>query len=138
MAIDFRILCALILFVSLTFTGCLNVGVRDLSQGVSLPLGSPALSSDPYVIPFAHDVETLTSSRLPATESVVGLSMFPSGRDFVPSPVRFSRNSDGSISLHSDGSPVSLLHGLDPALVDPALLPFLFPSCDVPVPPRSR
>lgn len=136
MAIDFRILWMLILVVSVT--GCLNVGVRDLPQGAVLPLGSPSLYSGARVFSFDHDVETLTSSRFPAAGRSVGFSMFPSRNDFLPSPVRFSRNSDGSVSLHSEGRPVSLLHGLDPALVDPALLPFLFPSCDVPVLPISR
>jgi hypothetical protein len=135
-AIGFRILWMLILVVS--FTGCLNVGVRDLSSEAMLPLGSPSFASGSQVIPFIHDVETHTPSRFAAAGRSVGFSMFPSGKDFLPSLVRFSRNSDGSVSLHSEGRPLSLLHGLDPALVDPALLPFLFPSCDVPVQPRSR
>jgi hypothetical protein len=59
----------------------------------------------------------------------------PAGAFSGPSTLQLSKKGDGSISVLSDGRSVSLLRGLDPALVNPAVLPFLFPSCDVPVPP---
>lgn len=53
---------------------------------------------------------------------------------FGTSILRLSQNEDGSIAVLSDDRSVSLLQGLDPALVNPAILPFLFPSCDIPDP----
>jgi hypothetical protein len=42
-----------------------------------------------------------------------------------------SKNGDGSIAILSDGRCVYLLRGLDPARVNPAVIPFLFPFCNV-------
>ena len=63
------------------------------------------------------------------------LTAMPAAAFFGSSTLHLSKNGDGSISVLSDGRSVSLLRGLDPALVNPAVLPFLFPSCDVPVSP---
>ena len=71
-------------------------------------------------------------------ESSPLLTALPAGDFFGSSTLRLSKNDDGSISLLSDGRSVSLLHGLDPALVNPAVRPFLFPSCDVPLLPEMR
>ncbi len=60
------------------------------------------------------------------------LTALPASDFFGSSTLRLSRNDDGSVSVLSDGRSVSLLRGLDPALVNPAVRPFLFPSCDVP------
>ncbi|MEI8014832.1 MAG: hypothetical protein WCH20_08345 [Nitrospira sp.] len=60
------------------------------------------------------------------------LSALPASDFFGSSTLRLSKNGDGSISVLSDGRSVFLLRGLDPALVNPAVRPFLFPSCDVP------
>ena len=57
---------------------------------------------------------------------------------FGSSTLRLSKNGDGSIYVHSGGRSVSFLQGLDPTLVNPAVLPFLFPSCTVPVSPAKR
>jgi hypothetical protein len=65
------------------------------------------------------------------------LPAMPADAFFGFSTLHLSQNRDGSISVYSDGRSVSLLGGLDPALVDPAVLHFLFPSCDVPVTPAG-
>ena len=61
------------------------------------------------------------------------LTAMPAATFFGSSTLRLWKNGDGSISVLSDGRSVSLLRGRDPALVNPAMLPFLFPSCDGPV-----
>ena len=71
-------------------------------------------------------------------ESSMRLTTKPVSAFFGSSTLRLSKNGDGSISIHSDGRSVSLLQGLDPTLVNPAVLPFLFPSCTVPVSPAMR
>jgi hypothetical protein len=65
-------------------------------------------------------------------ESSPLLTALPSGAFVGSSTLRLSQNGDGSISVLSDGGSISLLRGLDPALVNPAVRPYLFPSCDVP------
>ena len=66
------------------------------------------------------------------------LIALPASDFFGSSTLRVSKNEDGSISVLSDGRSVSLLRGLDPALVNPAVRPFLFPSCDGPLLPEMR
>jgi hypothetical protein len=68
-------------------------------------------------------------------ESSPLLTALPAGDFFGSSTLRLSKNGDGSVSVLSGGGSVSMLRGLDPALVNSAMRPFLFPSCDVPVSP---
>lgn len=49
------------------------------------------------------------------------------------SSLRLVQDDGGSILLHSDRRFGGLFRGLDPSLVDPAVRPFLFPSCNVSV-----
>lgn len=133
MAIGSRILCLLILVASLT--GCLDVGARDVSQGAVLPLASPSLSFGAQVLPFDHDGGIPATSGVSDGGSSSVFLLLPAGNELSASSIRLSKNGDGSVSVQSGGRPISLLRGLDPALVNPALLPFLFPSCDVPVLP---
>jgi len=67
---------------------------------------------------------------LPAT--VLGVGSLPAWRI---SSIRLVHDEGGSILIHSDRQSESLLQGLDPLLVHPAVRPFLFPSCDVAVLP---
>ena len=46
------------------------------------------------------------------------------------SSVRLVQDAGGSILILSDRRSGSLLQGLDPSLIQPAVRPFLFPSCD--------
>jgi hypothetical protein len=69
---------------------------------------------------------------VPMDESSPILTALPAGDFSGSSTLRLSENDDGSISVLSDGRSVSLLSGLDPALVNPAVRPYLFPSCEVP------
>lgn len=62
------------------------------------------------------------------------LTAMPVGISSVSPTHHLSQNSDGSISVQSDRLPISLLRGLDPAQVNPTVLPFLFPSCDAALP----
>jgi hypothetical protein len=63
---------------------------------------------------------------LPAT--VLGVGSLPI---WHVSSLRLVQDDGGSILIHSDRRSESLLQGLDPLLVHPAVRPFLFPSCDV-------
>ncbi len=67
---------------------------------------------------------------LPVT--VLGLGSLPV---WHVSSLRLVQDDSGSILLHSDHRSESLLQGLDPSLVHPAVRPFLFPSCDASVLP---
>ena len=85
-------------------------------------------------------IESSGRSAFPGAlqESSMRLTAQPVSASFGSSTLRLSKNGGGSISIHSDGRSVSLLQGLDPTLVNPAVLPFLFPSCTVPVSSAMR
>lgn len=97
-----------------------------LVWGLSL-VWSLAACAGLSVVGVAHQA-TPSFLREPSTV----LTARPTDTFFGSSTLRLSKNGDGSISVLSDGRSVSLLRGLDPALVNPAVRPFLFPSCDVP------
>jgi hypothetical protein len=115
-------------------TACARFPLVDVShQTIPSPTHSPIRASDagsatgdsrgrsPVPVSF-HEPSTLLTAR-------------PADAFFGSSTLHLSKNEDGSISVLSDGRSVSLLSGLDPALVNPAVLPFLFPSCEVPAAP---
>lgn len=133
MAIGSRMLFMLILATS--STGCLNVGAHDIQYGTSLPLAATSITSSSQALLFSQvAIVQLTSDNSVAGNSSLFLPL-PAGSGVSSSSVRLSVNADGSVSVHTNGRSVSLLHGLEPSLVNPALLPFLFPSCDVPAVP---
>lgn len=133
MTIGFRILCMLIL--AALHTGCLNVGIHEVPQGIALPLAAASIASNAQVSWFSHgETSQPTFGRPGAGNSSLFLPL-PAGSDLSPSSVTLSENTDGSISVHAIGRSVSPLRSLDPSLVNPDLLPFLFPSCDVPAVP---
>ena len=68
-------------------------------------------------------------------EPAMALIAIPTGVFFGSFPLHLEQNGERSISALSDGRHLSLLRGLDQSLVNPDLLPFLFPSCDVPALP---
>lgn len=130
MAIGFRLLCMLILAAS--STGCLNVGIHDPPQGTVIPFASPSIASNAQASWFSYgEIPQPTFGHPGAGNSSLFLP-FPAGIDLSSSTVTLSTNADGSVSVHANGGSISLLRGLDPLLVNPDLLPFLFPSCDVP------
>lgn len=49
---------------------------------------------------------------------------------WAPSSMSLVRHPDGSLSVYSARPATLPIQGLDPSLVNPDLLPFLFPSCD--------
>ncbi len=114
--------------------------VWSLAACARLPLGDvphqtiPSLMLSPVRALGADSVAGDYRGRfaVPMNESSPLLTALPSGAFVGSSTLRLSKNGDGSISVLSDGGSVSLLRGLDPALVNPAVRPFLFPSCDVP------
>lgn len=93
------------------------------------PVTVLALASSPVMIPissrpFTEDEGTSTT----LFRSVTGAARYVSS-------VHLNQDDAGSILLHSDRRSESLLQGLDPSLVHPAVRPFLFPSCDASVLP---
>ncbi len=105
-------------------TGCVHLDRRDV-----LPVTGLGFVSLPVVIPV--------SSR-PITEDEGASTSFlrsVTGAAWHVSSLRLVQNDGGSILILSDRHSESLLQGLDPSLVHPAVRPFLFPSCDVSVLP---
>ncbi len=133
MAIGFRILCMLIL--AALSSGCLSVGIHDAQHGTVLPLAAPSIGSNAQAIWFSHDEIPQPIFGRPGAGSSSVFFALPAGSDVSSSSVRLSVNADGSVSVHANGGSVSPLRGLDPSLVNSDLLPFLFPSCDVPALP---
>jgi hypothetical protein len=132
MGIWFRLAWVLSLACSLTACAALPPGVVVHQTTLSLT-SSPIRASD------AGPVVSDSSERSALPVTVHGpspvLTAMPAAAFFGSSTLHLSKNEDGSISVLSDGRSVSLLRGLDPALVNPAVLPFIFPSCDVLVSP---
>ncbi len=105
-------------------TGCLQLDRRDV-----LPATALGFVSLPVVIPV---------SSKPLTEDEgesISLLRSLAGTAWHVSSLRLVQDDGGSILLHSDRRSESLLQGLDPSLVHPAVRPFLFPSCDISVLP---
>lgn len=109
MAIGSHVLYPVVLAVLLI--GCQNVDLRNRLTGVN----------------------ALMASVEDDLERAVIISLLPAEINLSSSSIHLLEGGDGSIALRSAVPHDSLLRGLDPALVDPAVLPFLFPSCDVPV-----
>ena len=130
MAIGFRLLCMLIFAASPL--GCVNVGIYDTPQGTVFTHAVPAIASNAQVSWFSHGEISQPAPGRPDTGNSLLFLPLPAGSDLSSSSVRLSANVDGSVSVHTSGRSVSPLRGLDPSFVNPDLLPFLFPSCDVP------
>ena len=130
MAIGFRLLCMLILAAS--STGCLSVGIHDAPHGTALPLAVPSIASNAQASWFSYGEIPQPAPGRPDTANSLLFLALPAGSDVSSSSVTLSANADGSISVHANGRSVSPLQGLDPSLVNSHLLPFIFPSCDVP------
>jgi len=135
MGIWCRVVVVLSLAWSLTACGGLPLGDVAHRAIPSLVL-SPIRTSD--ASPVAIGSGDRSAVPVSFHEPSPILTALPTGAFFGPSALRLSKNGDGSISVLSDGRSVSLLRGLDPALVNPAVLPFLFPSCDVPAAPSMQ
>ena len=132
MGIGFRL--AWVLCLAWSLTACATFPVGDIShQTISSLALSPIRASDAGLVVSSSN-DRVGGSASPNAPSTV-LTAMPAGVFFSSSTLHLSKNGDGSISVLSDGRSSSLLRGLDPALVNPAVLPFLFPSCDVPVSP---
>lgn len=80
----------------------------------------------------ATDYRDQSAVPVSLTAPSIVLTAMSVGAFIGSSSLHLSQNEDGSISVLSNGRSDSLLRGLDPLLVNPDLLPFLFPSCDVP------
>ena len=125
----FRLVCGLSLVCSLTACARLPLGdiphqtIPSLMLSPVRALGADSVAGDSSgrssIPTYFHEPSTLLTAR-------------PAADFFGSSTLRLLKNGDGTISVLSDGGSVSLLRGLDPALVNPAVRPFLFPSCDVP------
>ena len=133
MTIGFRFLCMFMLAAA--SISCVNVGIHDASHGTALPLAGPSIGSNAQAIWFSHGEIPQPAFGRPGAGSSSVFFALPAWSDVLSSSITLSTNADGSVSLHTNGGSVSTLRGLDPALVNPDLLPFLFPSCDVPAVP---
>jgi hypothetical protein len=120
----------LVLSLAWSLTACTGLPVGDVARHAipSLAL-SPSRTSNAG--PLAGDSGYRSGIPVFLREPSPVLIALPASDFFGSSTLRLSRNDGGSISVLSDGRSVSLLRGLDPALVNPAVRPFLFPSCDV-------
>ena len=123
---------AWVLCLAWSFTACAAFPSADVVHQTSFPLASAPLWVS-YAGPVAIDSGDRSAVPVSFNEPSTVLTAMPAGAFFGSSTLHLSQNGDGSISVLSNGRPDSLLRGLDPALVNPAVLPFLFPSCDVPV-----
>lgn len=130
MAIGSRILYMVMLGASPI--GCMSVGIHEAPQGTVLPLSAPSIASNAQSFLLSHRETPQPALGRPGAGSSSVFLRPPAGSDVSSSSVTLSTNDDGSISIHAIGRSVSPLRGLDPSLVNPDLLPFLFPSCDVP------
>lgn len=130
MGIRFRLAWVLCFAWSFTACGIFPVG-DDAHQTIGSFARSPVRTSD------AGPVVIDSGQRFGVKESSAVLTAMPVGVFLGSSTLRLSQNGDGSIAVRSAGRSLSLLRGLDPALVNSAVLPFLFPSCDVPVTPAG-
>lgn len=114
----------LILLGLSVLTGCPQLSRHDV-----LPVTVQDFVSLPVVIPV---------SSMPLMEDVGESTTFPrsvTGTAWQGGTVRLVHDAGGSIHIHSDRRSGSLLQGVDPSLVHPAVRPFLFPSCDAVVLP---
>jgi len=134
MGIWFRLACAFPIAWSLTACAALPTGVV-VHQTTLFLTSSPIRASDAG--PVASDSGERSAVPVSFHEPSAVLTAMPATAFFGSSTLHLSKNGDDSISVLSDGRSVSLLRGLDPALVNPAVLPFLFPSCDVPILPAG-
>ncbi len=104
-----------------SLTGCAGVG--DLSPASLFALNPTTITPMNLESPAAMSFSGNSS----------GLLMPVSMGTFLPaSALSLSERGDGAVSIRSDGKRLPFLSGLDPADVNPAVLPFLYPSCDVP------
>jgi len=95
-------------------------------------LASSSIASHPQRLPVSSESTGPFTPGLPDSGNS-GLFMLQSpGNAWNPPSISLIRHLDGSLSVHSESRSVSPMQGLDPSLVNPDLLPFLFPSCDGP------
>jgi len=130
--------CRVVVVLSLAWslTACARLPVGDVAHRAipSLAL-SPIRTSDAGPVAIGSGDRSAVRVAFKAPSPV--LTALPAAAFFGPSTLRLSKNGDGSISVLSDSRSVSLLGGLDPALVNPAVLPFLFPFCEAPAAPAG-
>ncbi|MDP1945999.1 MAG: hypothetical protein Q8L77_00735 [Nitrospirota bacterium] len=114
-----------------SFTACAGLSIGDLAHQTI-----PSLALSPIQASIAGPVASDQSAvSVSFNEPSMVLVAMPAGAFFSASSLYLSQNENGSIAIHMNGRSFSPLRGLDPALVNPDLLPFLFPSCDVPAVP---
>ncbi len=101
-------------------TGCLHLDRRDV-----LPVTVLGLVSSPVVIPVS------SRSLMEDEGASTGLFRSMTGIAWHVSSLRLVQDDGGATFLQSESRSGSMLEGLDPSLVHPAVRPFLFPSCDL-------
>lgn len=124
---------AMVLCLAGSLTACTTFPVGDISHRTIPSLSLSPLGASDAGLVVNNSNDRPGGSASPNAPPTV-LTAMPAGIFIASSMLHLSKNGDGSISVLSDGRSGSLLRGLDPALVNPAVLPFLFPSCDAPLP----
>ena len=120
-------MCALLLLWLLT--GCAGMGDLPRTTFFSRP---PSLMT-PMTVERDKLSGHVSDRDAPSSVKNSGFLMPVSLDLFLPSSAPLlSQHGDGSVSIRSDGRRLPFSPGLDPADVNPAVLPFLSPSCDVP------
>lgn len=90
----------------------------------------PLLSTPSDLVGPSAPITSQSASAFPVLRRGPIVPPTPAVQRSDAPPIGLRQNGDGSITLRSDVRSSSLLHGLDPSLIDPAVLPFLYPSCD--------
>ena len=122
---------AWILYLIGSITACAGSSISKFAHQ-TIPSRVLSLPQTSVAGPVASDSSDRSAIPVSFHEPSMVLTAMPAVAFFSASSLYLSQNEDGSIAIHTNGGSVSTLRGLDPVLVNPDLLPFLFPSCDVP------
>lgn len=116
-------------------TGCMNQGMsHGPDAGISV-LAYPAIVAHTQVLPSADMGAARPALDIPGAGTAENVMLRIAQRERSSPLIRLVQHDDGSVAVYSGGRSASLLRGIDPALINPAVLPFLFPSCTVLVSP---
>jgi hypothetical protein len=123
-----------ILCLASMLAGCFQTGLGDKSSaGKAFYVSSSIIDSAPGL-----PIVPLVSSRLPAGVSVRWLSLDvlpPAAHEPVWPSITLVQRRDGGVVLRAKNASASMLQGLDPFQLDPAVLPFVLPTCSVHIVP---
>ena len=88
-------------------------------------------------LPFMPFISSGPPAGIVALGPPQDLLMRPVANQLAGASISLEQRRNGTILVRTMNGFASPLRGLDPALVRPDLIPFLFPSCEVPFSPAS-